>query len=163
MWLRRRLILMTICLGGLAAGFGAHADERTLYKSVLRDGRVVYGDQPSTNARSTERITVEKHAADPQQAEAAQRALRLTREQLLQDAVARVARRKQIDNAVIDAYSDLKDAEARRVQGREIREGDRQGRRLLSTYTQRQRDLEGEAERKRQQLERLLMQRAALL
>ena len=159
---RHRLVFVTICVAGLASAFGAAADERTLYKSVLRNGRVVYGDAPTANARSTEQITVERHASDPQEAEAAQRALGLTREQLLRDAAARAARLKQLDNEIADAYGGLKDADTRRAQGRQVQAGDRQGRRLLASYLQRQRDLEGAAEQKRQQLEKLLQERAAL-
>lgn len=158
----RRLPDIVLCLAVWAIASPGAADERTLYKSVLRDGRVVYGDEPSAGAKRTEQITVERHAADPQTAEAAQRALGLTRAQLLRDAEARAARLKQLDNAVLGAYGDLRDVEARRVQGRDIQEGDRQGRRLLAPYVQRQRDLQAEADRKRRHLEALLRQRAAL-
>lgn len=157
-----RLVHLTICVAVMAAVFGARADERTLYRSVLPNGRVVYSDEPTPKAKSTEQITVERHAADPQAAEAAQRALGLTREQLLKDAAARAARLKQLDNEVGAAYSELKDADARLAQGRDMREGDRQGRRLLAPYVQRQRDLQGAADRKSQQLEKLLRERAAL-
>lgn len=159
---RRRFANLILLIAVWAAAFAAAADERTLYKSVLRNGRIVYGDEPAANARSTEQIKVERHAADPQEAEAAQRALGLTRAQLLRDAAARAARLKQLDNAVLGAYADLMDADARRVQGRDIQEGDRRGRRLLAPYGQRQRDLQAESDQKRRRLEALLRERAAL-
>ena len=73
----------------------------------------------------------------------------MTRAQLLRDAGARAARLKQLDNDVLGAYGDLQDAQARRAQARDIQEGDRQGRRLLAPYVQRQRDLQVEVDQKR--------------
>lgn len=157
-----RLVPLSICVAVLAALFGARADERMPYKSVHPNGRIVCSDEPTPNAKTTEKITVERHAADPQAAEAAQRALGLTREQLLKDAAARSARQKQLDNEIDAIYSEFKDADARRAQGRGVQEGDRQGRRLLAAYTQRQRYLQRAADQKSQQLERLLRERAAL-
>ena len=157
-----RFVHLMICIAISAAVFGARADERILYKSVLPNGRVVYSDEPTPKAKRTEQITVERHAADPQEAEAAQRALGLTREQLLKDAAARSARLKQLDNGVVAAYSDLQEADAQLARGREIRDGDRQGRRLLAPYVQRQRDLQNAADQKRQHLEKLLQERASL-
>lgn len=157
-----RFLKMVLCLAGWAAALPGVADERTLYKSVLRDGRVVYGDEAASGARRTEQITVERHAADPQAAAAAQRALGMTRAQLLRDAGARAARLKQLDNDVLGAYGDLQDAQARRAQARDIQEGDRQGRRLLAPYVQRQRDLQVEVDQKRRRLDALLRERSAL-
>lgn len=159
---RCRIVRMTICCAMFGGALDADADERILYKSVLRNGHVVYGDAPAENARSNQQITVERHADDPQEAAAAQRALALTREQLLRDASARAARLKQLDNEVVDKYGELQDAMARREQGREIQAGDRQGRRLLAPYQQRQRDLQRAVDQARQQLEIRLQQRAAL-
>ena len=48
------------------------AEERILYKSIMPNGQVVYGDEPEAKAKRSYAISVEPHPADPQQAEAAQ-------------------------------------------------------------------------------------------
>ena len=138
------------------------AEVRTLYRSVLPDGRVVFGDEPAPSAQRSRKITVEPHPPNPQQAEAALRALSLTRAQLLRDAAARDARLKQIDNDIADAYLALKDAEARRSRGQEVQEGDKQGRRLTSSFVERQRVLRISEQQARQRLDRLLSERGVL-
>lgn len=158
----RSFVGMAFASAVLGAPCNAVADERLLYKSVLPNGRVVYGDAPAPNAKRSEEIFVERHAPNPEDAQAAQRALAMTRQQLLRDATARTARLKQLDNQIADTYGQLKDAESRREMGTEVQEGDRQGRRLASRYSQRQRVLEGAVERARQQLDRLVRERAAL-
>ncbi len=150
-----------LVIGGLLVHC-ATAEVRTLYRSVLPDGRVVYGDEPAPSAQRSQKIIVEPHPPNPQQAEAALRALSLTRAQLLRDAAARDARLKQIDNDIAEAYPALKEAEARRSQGQEMQEGDRQGRRLTSSYVERQRMLRIAEQQARQRLDRLLSERAAL-
>ena len=50
------------------------AEERILYKSIMPNGQVVYGDEPEAKAKRSYAISVEPHPADPQQAEAAQAA-----------------------------------------------------------------------------------------
>lgn len=162
MRLQRYVIRAVIAAAGLAVAFAALAEQRILYRSVLPNGRVVYGDAPAANARRTEEIVVEPHPLNPQQTEAALRALALTRDQLLRDAAARKARLGQLDNQIADASDELKEAESRREAGREVREGDRQGRRRLAVYFERQRALEGAVQQARLRLDRLLRERAAL-
>lgn len=161
-----RLARMALCAatfsGLLGAAFAVRADERILYKSVLPDGRVVYADAPAPNAKRTEKIAVERHPPNPEDAAAAQRALTMTREQLLRDSATRAARLKQIDNQVDETYSELKRAQAAVEQGKEIQEGDRQGRRLLPAYFQRRQALAGAVQQARQRLDRLLAERRAL-
>lgn len=148
MSLHRRIVRTAIAFAGLAAAVAIHAEERILFKSVLPNGRVVYSDAPAPNAKRTEEITIEPHA--------------LTREQLLRDAAARTARLRQLDNQIADTYNEHKEAQSRREAGRDVQESDKQGRRLLATYFDRQRVLEGAVQQTRQRLDLLLSERSAL-
>ena len=150
-----------LVIAGCAMAVGASAAEKTFFKSVLPNGRVVYGDAPAAGAKRTEKITVrtELPASD---AEAAQRALALDRQQLLRDAAARSARLTQLETEIAAAYNALKTAEQEREAGRAIQEGDRQGRRLLPQYGERQRTLEVTLRQNRQTLDKLLAERSAL-
>lgn len=147
---------------GVAVALTATAGERVLYKSVLPDGRVVYGDAPASAATRSDRIAVEVHPASTQDSDAALRSLALTRQQLLRDSAARTARLRQLDNQIIDTYSQLKAAEVQREQGREVQDGDRQGRRISAGYSERQRRLERAVSQLRQRLDVSLGERSAL-
>ena len=151
-----------LAAAGLALALTTFAEERILYRSVLPNGRIVYGDVPAVDARSTEKIVVEPHPPNAEETEAGLRALALTRDQLLRDSTARIARLAQLENEVADAYNELKEAQSRREAGREVREGDRQGRRLLAAYSLRQRALEDAVRQAQLRLDRLLRERTAL-
>lgn len=158
-----RLIARTVlAVSGVAVALAATGGERILYKSVLPGGRVVYGDAPASAATRSERIAVEIHPADSQDSEAGLRSLALTRQQLLRDSAARTARLKQLDKQIIATYGELNAAELLREQGREIQNGDRQGRRILGGFYERQRRLEGAAAQVRQRLDALVRERKAL-
>jgi len=150
-------------IAGLGCALAATSAERTLYKSVLPNGRVVYGDAPEPQARRNEKISVEIHPPDPAQTEAGLRALAMTRQQLLRDAEARAARLRQLERQIVAAYAELQAAEAERERGTEVQEGDRQGRRFSAAYLQRRRTLEAAALRQRRSLDALLRERSALL
>lgn len=155
--------VLAVALPGWA--LNASSAERTLYKSVLTNGRVVYGDAPDPQARRSEKISVEIHPPDPAQTEAGLRALAMTRQQLLRDAEARAARLRQLDRQIVTTYAELHAAEAERERERGIavQEGDRQGRRFSAAYLQRQRTLEASALQLRRSLDALLRERSALL
>lgn len=144
------------------AAAGAWAGERIVYRSQMPDGRVLYGDAPVSGAKQSTRLRIERHAANPQREEAAQRALALTRAQILRDADARAARLRQLDNLASDAYEAVRQAQEQREAGRNVMEGERQGRRLVLSYWDRQRELENRLRTVQQQLERILSERAAL-
>lgn len=133
-----------------------------MYRSVLPNGRVVYGDAPAPTARRSEAITVERHPPNAQDAEAAGRALALSRQQLMRDADARAARIRQLDNQVGDTYDELQRAQVLREQGREVQEGDRQGRRWSARYAQRQQSLDAAVQQVQRRLDKLVGERAAL-
>lgn len=158
-----RLLRSVLAVALLGWALAASSAERTLYKSVLTNGRVVYGDAPDPQARRSEKISVEIHPPDPAQTEAGLRALAMTRQQLLRDAEARAARLRQLDRQIVTTYAELQAAEAERERGSAVQEGDRQGRRFSAAYLQRQRTLEAQALRQRRSLDALLRERSALL
>lgn len=69
--------IATAFLASVLAAFAAcqlaAADERVLHRSVLPDGRVVYGDEPAPGATEVTDLRVEPHPADPQQPSRAQK------------------------------------------------------------------------------------------
>ncbi|KQB56673.1 MULTISPECIES: DUF4124 domain-containing protein [Acidovorax] len=138
------------------------ADERIIYKSTLSDGRIIYSDEPVPKASRKEKISIERHPPNAQDAEAAQKALSMSRAQLLENAAARSARLKQLDKQVDDAYSELKSAESALQQGQEVQEGERQGRRLTPSYFQRRQALANAVQKARRRLDGLLNERASL-
>lgn len=152
------VLVIALCTVAQAARGG----ERVLYRSVLPGGRVVYGDAPASAATRTDRIAVEIHPGNAQDSDAAQRALVLTRRQLLLDSAARAERLRQLDNQISAAYTELNRAELQREQGREFQDGDRQGRRISSRYHERQRGLDRSAQQVAQRLDALVRERAAL-
>ncbi len=156
------LLRSVLTVVGLGWALAAMPAERTLYKSILPNGRVVYGDAPDPLARRNEKISVEIHPPDPVQTEAALRALAMTRQQLLRDSEALAARRRQIEQQILAAYAELQAAEAERERGIAVREGDRQGRRFSAAYLQRQNELASDVLRLRRNLDALLRERSAL-
>ncbi|WP_093307188.1 DUF4124 domain-containing protein [Variovorax sp. NFACC27] len=146
----------------LTAACTAMGDQRTLYKSVLPSGEVVYADSPQPGAKRTDELLVEPHPPNAQATQAAQRDLTAMREQLLRDADARAARGQQLDRDIASAAGQLRDAQARQEQARNVQEGDRQGRRLVGPFWQRQQMLANEVQRARQALNALQRERAAL-
>lgn len=154
---RAAALVLALTAAGMAA-----ADQQTLYKSVLPNGEVVYADSPQPGARRTDELSVEPHPPDAQVTLAAQRDLAAMRVQLLRDADARSARGQQLDRDIASVSSQLRDAQARQEQGRAVQEGDRQGRRLIAPFWQRQQILDNEVQRARQALGALIRERAAL-
>jgi hypothetical protein len=157
-----RLACQILAIAGCTAALAAEAGEQTFYKSVLRNGRVVYADAPAPDAKRTEKITVRTDTPGFEAVEKANRALEMSRQQLLHDAAARNARLVQLEGEIAAAYKEFQTAETGRETGREMQEGDRQGRRLLPQYAERQRALDSALKQARQKLDRLLAERAAL-
>lgn len=158
-----RVLLRAITVAGCAIACAGGAAEQTFYKSVLPNGRVVYGDAPAADAKRAQKITVRTDtSASDVDAAAAQRALTMSRRQLLRDAEARTARLAQLETEIASAYNELKEAQEARESGRVVQEGDRQGKRLLAPYWERQRSLEASVLKSRQRLDKLLAERTAL-
>ena len=146
-----------------AAVLAADAAERVFYKSVMPGGRAVYSDSPVAGAKRTEQISVQTDTlGSAAEAEAARRGLAMRAQQLLRDAEARAAKRAELGVRISAAYEKLVTAQAQLEAGRAVGEGDRQGRRLTSSYWERQRRLEATAARARSALEAVLAERDAL-
>ena len=158
-----RYLTLAVAIAGYSIAFGTKAAEQTFFKSVQPDGRVVYGDSPTAGAKHSEKITVRTDTLNSEaEAEAAKRALQMSRQQLLRDSAARSARLTQLESRIAATYSELQSAQAERDSGREMQEGDRQGRRQSAQYWERQRRLDAAVRQIRQDLDRLLAERNAL-
>lgn len=140
----------------------AVAGERILYKSVLPDGRVQYADEPIGGAKAVEKIRVEPHPANEKDAQAARRALALSRAQLLRDIDARNARLAELEHLIDRQYVRLQDVQVQREQGAAVGEGDRQGRRMTPRYGERQRQLAAAVQQETMRLDALLRERSQL-
>lgn len=157
---RLRAAVLALCAAVAAAT--AIAGERTVYRSELPGGRVLYSDAPAEGAGRVQSLKVEPHPADAQQARAAQRALAARREGLLREGQVRAERLSQIDAHAQRASEELQWARAEREAAQGIREGDRQGRRLTPSYWQRQQRAADAEARAQQRLDGLARERAVL-
>jgi hypothetical protein len=130
----------------------ASAGAQTIYKSIMPDGKIVYGEKPATGAKKVETIEAPPAktgvtAATPQeQARAAE--LRQQRQ------TARAEPASQAEDARIA----LKNAEAAREAGREPLPDERQGlagggSRLTESYFGRQKSLDEAVEAARRRVE----------
>ena len=158
-----RYFIPIVAIVGYSIAFGINAAEQTFFKSVQPNGRVVYGDAPTAGAKHTEKITVRTDTLNSEaEAETAKRALQMSRQQLLRDSAARSARLTQLESQIAATYSELQSAQAERDSGRDMQEGDRQGRRQTAQFWERQRRLDAAVRQIRQNLEQLLAERNAL-
>ncbi len=138
------------------------AGEVPVYKTASPRGSVSYADAPPVDQRNTSILLVEPHAADPEAAKVAQSALLDARRRQQQEAAARDEKLRQLNQEMLVAVRRLQQAQIEVEKGREIGAGDRQGRRLTPEYWQRQRLLEMEMTRAREDMARLRSQGAAL-
>ena len=150
-------IAVMICLllsGALVAAPDASA-RATIYKSVMPDGRVIYGEQPQTGARTVEKSVVNVNDTGVQP---------ISRE-AVEGANQRASKRSQVldevSREVQAAEVDLRVAENEREAGREPLPGERLGivgpgigTRLTEEYFQRQQMLEERVENARKRLEK---------
>ncbi len=125
-----RRLAIAVTLAALAPSAGAQG----VYKYTDRSGRVIYTDDPTAGGGTA--IPVETPA--PPGAAAPAAGLSEAQKRLLEQANRRAA---ALDRAIADivaAHAELRAAEARRDQGVEPIEGDRQGRRFRPEYWERQ-------------------------
>ncbi|MDO8437760.1 MAG: DUF4124 domain-containing protein [Nitrosomonadaceae bacterium] len=152
--MRIALMICLILSGALVAAPDASA-RATIYKSVMPDGRVIYGEQPQTGARTVEKSVVNVNDTGVQP---------ISRE-VVEEANQRASRRSQaLDEAskeVQAAEVDLRAAESEREAGSEPLPGERLGivgpgigTRLTEEYFQRQQMLEERVENARKRLEK---------
>lgn len=149
----RIAVMSCLLLGGvLTAALDASA-RATIYKSVMPDGRVIYGEQPQAGARTVEKSVVNVNDTGVQP---------VSRE-VIEGASQRASKRSQalaeVSREVQAAEVDLRAAESEREAGREPLPGERlgivgPGTRLTEEYFQRQQMLEERVEQARKRLEK---------
>lgn len=155
-------LALGLVLCSAALTLPAFADERSVFRSQMPDGRVVYADAPVAGAVRSARLLVEPHPGDPVQALAAQQALEATRERLLREGRARALQAERLDERLQLANRELSLALTAQAQGEAIGDGDRQGRRLTPSYWQRQQRLDAAVATARARLNALGAERASL-
>ena len=152
--MRIALMICLILSSALVAVPNASA-RATIYKSVMSDGRVIYGEQPQTGARTVEKSVVNVNDTGVQP---------ISRE-AVEGANQRASKRSQVldevSREVQAAEVDLRVAENEREAGREPLPGERLGivgpgigTRLTEEYFQRQQMLEERVEHARQRREK---------
>ena len=141
------MVKLFVLAGMLAGALALPAASQVLYKSVLPDGRVVYGDKPDPSAVKVEeqKPDISKRGlggATPREAEA----LKTMEESR--------AKRETADEKGRSAQDALRAAEQARAAGKEPLPGERTGTagggsRLNDAYYDRQRKLEEDVEKAR--------------
>lgn len=145
-------VMSCLLLSGVLAAASDTNARTTIYKSVMPDGRVIYGEQPQTGARTVEKsvVNVDDTGVQPVSREvvegASQRALERT--QILDNAF------RTVQVAEVELHA----AESAREIGREPLPGERigivgPGTRLTEEYFQRQQMLEERVGNARKHLE----------
>jgi Domain of unknown function (DUF4124) len=144
-------VMVASCL--LAAAFALQTTAQTLYKSVLPDGRVVYGDKPDPDAVKVDETKpdVSKRGiggSTPREAAA------------LQEMEKARANREVSEERVRAAEQALKKAETDRLAGRDPLSDERIGTaggtsRLTDSYFERQKKLEDDVQKARRELEQI--------
>lgn len=150
--MRSDRLVLRVAAGAVCALLLLPAVAQTLYKSIMPDGRVVYGDKPVRGAAK-----VEESQADTSKSGLGGVVTPREREALKEAEKAR-AQRGTVGDKVQAAEARLKAAEAARVAGEEPLPGERAGTaggssRLNDSYFERQRRLEGAVESARRDLE----------
>lgn len=148
-----RLIALAIALAAHASG----APGQAVYKYSDPSGRVVYTDDPAAGNGTAKRLQI------PPRPEGRPAAGLSEGEKKLLDAANRHA--AELDRAaadIVSAHDALRAAEARRAEGVEPLEGERQGRRYRPEYWARQQALAREVDAARARLDDALARRNAL-
>ncbi|MBN9409199.1 MAG: hypothetical protein J0H69_08625 [Burkholderiales bacterium] len=140
----------------------ALADTDTVVRSRMPDGTTAYGDGPQAGAVSTQQLEIESHPADPAAAARAVREVELARQRMAAQIAQHEAQGEALDARLCVALEQLQQARTRRTQGQDIREGDRQGRRLTPEYRNRLAGLDEQVRSAEDEVARLRRQRAAL-
>lgn len=156
-----RAATMMLCLL-LFAPLAAIAHD-FVYRSETADGRIVYGDAPAPGAVASERVPLDKlEPHDKPGPQGAAPWLSPGSKALVRNFDERIARLRVLEAAEKSAVRDLARVESQMRAGMAVREGDRQGRRLTSSFFERQRLLLAQVQAARENLANLRQQRLAL-
>lgn len=140
--------------------FATAAAAQEVYKYTAPGGSTVYTDDPAAANKGAQRVDLP--ATPPSSAGAAPAGLSAADRKLAEQADQRMA---ALDRATVDivaAHNSLRSAEARRAEGVEPVEGERQGRRYRPEYWERQRALEQDVASAKARLDDALARRDAL-
>ena len=137
------------------AGFAAAAGAQALYRCTDAQGRVLFTDNPNAGKCTPQKV--ETPPARPQAP-----GIREGERRLLEQSNKRAAELDRAMADIVTAFTALRAAEARRDQGIEPIEGDRQGRRFRPEYWQRRQALQRDVDQARAQLNDALDRRNAL-
>jgi uncharacterized protein involved in exopolysaccharide biosynthesis len=148
-----RARLIAIVLAALAPAAAAQG----VYRCVDAQGRVGYTDKPAGPNCTLQRIEV-----PPSSAGGRPPGLSESEKKLLEQADRRAAELDRATADMVSAFEALRAAEARRDQGVQPLEGERQGRRYRPEYWQRQQALKRDVDLARAKLEDALARRNAL-
>jgi len=149
-----RPLAIAIALLALAPAAGAQG----VYKYTDPAGRVTYTDDPKAGGGAARQVDI---PASPG-ASAPAAGLSDSDRQLLEQAKRRAAGLDRAVEDIVAAHTELRAAEARREQGIEPIEGERQGRRYRPEYWQRQQGLQRAIEVARAKLNDAIERRNAL-
>ena len=146
----RRLLTMAVC-ASLSALWAASASAQVIYKSIMPDGRVIYGNEPAPGAKKVESMA-------PRTEDSGVRASTPAQEQALQRRMNEREQRGGQQTAIGDLEKALKEAEAAQVAGKEPLEGERIGTaggysKLTDAYWERQRELDQAVQEARKRLD----------
>ena len=144
-----------IALAVLASGSIAQG----VYKYKDSSGNTVYTDKPPAGNGTVERVEIPAASVQPSPLPTGQSE---REKQLLEAANRRVAELNRAAEDVVTSFNALRAAEARRDEGAELQDGDRDGRWLSRQYWTRRQALERDVEIARARLEEALVRRNAL-
>lgn len=145
-----RRFLLTIVLAAFAPAAGA----QVMYRCTDAQGRITFSDHSTGGNCTLQRVETPPQPAAP--------GLREGEKRLLEQSNKRAAELDRAMADIVTAFNALRAAEARREQGIEPVEGDRQGRRFRSEYWQRQQALQRDVDQARAKLNDALDRRNAL-
>ena len=145
----RYILLPALCLGLLVASHQTTA--QVIYKSIMPDGRVIYGSEPAPGAKKVESMAPRTDDAGVRVSTPDQEKAFQQRQQQRDQQSAQRPDLAGLEKAV-------KDAEAAQLAGKEPQEGERIGTaggysRFTDAYWERQKELEQAVEEARRRLE----------
>lgn len=151
-----RSLLIAVAFASVAPVAAA----QDVYKYTSPGGGTVYTDDPAAAASGARKVDLP--ATPPSSAGARPPGLSEAERRLAVQADQRAAALDLASNDIVAAHAELRAAEARRDQGVEPAEGDRQGRRYSAEYWERQRRLQRDIDAARTKLNDALDRRNAL-
>ena len=154
-----RQLLAGTALSAALAVFGPAANGQAVYKFTDRAGRTVYSDDPAAAPGTVKRIE-----APPPPIHSPKPAAKLSpgEKKTLEQSQQRSAELNRVNADIVAAESALREAEARRAQGAEPGEGDRQGRRYRPEFWERQQGLQKDIDDARAKLDAAIGRRNEL-